>query len=214
MDKDELMGRDEYARHRGCAPNAVKKAEDDGRIAAAVVRENGTFVGIKWRIADELWAANTDPVEAARTSRASQAGELVLVPQGGDDPAQGGAEAGPAPIGNADQAEYLRARAQREGFQAKQAELEYLQAIGYLIPAKEQREVAQRRYRTLRDTVMNISERNASIVAAAARAASTNDEAAAHVHKLLNDEFKRVLHELSNAARAEVAGGVAEPVAA
>jgi hypothetical protein len=64
---DELMGRNEYARHRGCAPNAVAKAEEDGRIAAAVERDaEGKFLGIKWRQADELWARNTDLDQAIR----------------------------------------------------------------------------------------------------------------------------------------------------
>jgi len=213
VDQDELMGRNEYARHRGCAQNAVKKAEDDGRIAQAVVREGGVFVGIKWRLADQLWAANTDPVEAARTNRV-----LTLAPT---QPApfsvpelQPGDATPPLPAGNGDQADYLAARAKREGFQAKQAELEYLQAIGLLVPAGEMREVAYRRYRGLRDKLFNIPERNASVFAAAARAALTNEEAAARLHKLLNDDFRRVLDELSDVARAEAAGGTAERVAA
>jgi len=36
----------------------------------------------------------------------------------------------------------------------------------------------------------------------------------AQVHKLLTNEIKRVLHELSDVARAEITGGVAERVAA
>ena len=56
-----LMGRNEYARHRGCSPNAVTKAEESGRILAAVERtEAGEFIGIRWRQADELWEKNTD----------------------------------------------------------------------------------------------------------------------------------------------------------
>ena len=40
MSDDELMGLNAYARHRGCAPNAVVKAERSGRIKDAVVRDN------------------------------------------------------------------------------------------------------------------------------------------------------------------------------
>lgn len=212
-DQNELMGRNEYARHRGCAPNAVAKAENDGRIASAVVRdEAGTFVGIKWRLADELWASNTDPVESARTSAVlvvpqtsvgSTSGDLPLVAKGSDDATE---PAATAPAGNQDQQEYLRARAQREGFQAKQAELDYLRAIGLLVPADEAREAAFRRYRTLRDKLLNIPERVAPVVAA--------ERDPARVHKVLTDEIKRVLNELSAVARSEATGGIAERVAA
>lgn len=224
---NDLMGRNEYARHRGCAPNAVAKAEDDGRIATAVVRdEQGVFVGIKWRLADELWAQNTDPVEAARTRAAApiattkqgifpssddtDPGSAGLAPgldAGPTAPASGSdAPAPPLAPANADQADYLAARAKREGFQAKTAELEYLKAIGELVPAGEAREVAFRRYRTLRDKMLNIPERVASVIAA--------ERDPARVHKVLTDEIKRVLHELSETADAEVAGGAQERVAA
>ena len=212
---NELMGRNEYARHRGCAPNAVAKAEDDGRIAAAVVRdEKGVFVGIKWRLADELWTQNTDPVEAARSKVAPAHRDALALttPTPGSaaasvadasEPSPGMDAAGPA---SSDQADYLAARAKREGFQAKTAELEYLQAIAELVPAGEAREVAFRRYRTLRDKMLNIPERVASVIAA--------ERDPARVHKLLTDEIKRVLNELSENARAEVAGGTQERVAA
>lgn len=66
----ELMGRNAYARHRGCAPNAVSKAIESGRISAAVVYDTaGKFVGINWEAADALWAMNTDPGEAAKNGK-------------------------------------------------------------------------------------------------------------------------------------------------
>lgn len=65
----ELMGRNEYARHQGVAPNAVTKAIQSGRIARAVVWVNGRFSSIRWRLADELWKENTDPDQAWRTRR-------------------------------------------------------------------------------------------------------------------------------------------------
>lgn len=200
----DLMGRNEYARHRGCAPNAVKKAEDDGRIAAAVVRdEQGVFVAIKWQLADQLWAQNTDPAEAARTRPAAIAPVQQEILPSADAPAPGTEP--PAPT-STDQADYLASRAKRENFQAKTAELEYLQAIGELVPAGEAREVAFRRYRTLRDKMLNIPERVASVIAA--------ERDPARVHKLLTDEIKRVLNELSENARSEITGGTQERVAA
>jgi hypothetical protein len=67
MSEGELMGRNEYARHRGCAPNAVTKAVASGRIAKAVLwSQHGTIAAIRWRLADELWAANTDREQQRR----------------------------------------------------------------------------------------------------------------------------------------------------
>jgi len=64
----ELMGRNEYARHRGVAPHAVSKAIRTGRIARAVVYGPGGKVrAVKWRLADQLWLQNTDPVQSLRS---------------------------------------------------------------------------------------------------------------------------------------------------
>jgi hypothetical protein len=70
----ELMGRNEYARHQGVAPNAVTKAVRDGRIARAVVWEGGKIKAIRWRLADELWARNTDRAEALKSRRTEPPG--------------------------------------------------------------------------------------------------------------------------------------------
>ena len=57
----ELMTRKQYAAHQGVAPASVSKAIASGRISDAVVRDkSGRVKGIRWRLADELWAANTD----------------------------------------------------------------------------------------------------------------------------------------------------------
>ena len=66
--------------------------------------------------------------------------------------------------------------------------------------------MAQRSYRTLRDKILNIPDRVAAILAA--------ERDPARVHAALTAELKRVLHELSDDARAEAARGIAERVAA
>lgn len=64
----ELMGRNQYAKYRGCTPNAVSKAVKDGRITKAVIWEGGQIKAIKWRLADQLWRANTDPARVPISS--------------------------------------------------------------------------------------------------------------------------------------------------
>ncbi|MGE0705220.1 MAG: hypothetical protein AB7P22_14920 [Vicinamibacterales bacterium] len=73
--ESELMGRNQYARHRGVSPNAVAKAAKDGRITKAVIWRSGKIESIRWRQADELWAANTDPAQALRIKSAKSSGE-------------------------------------------------------------------------------------------------------------------------------------------
>jgi molecular chaperone GrpE (heat shock protein) len=219
---DELMGRNEYARHRRCSPNAVAKAEHDGRIAEAVVRgERGKFVGIKWDLADQLWSANTDPAEAAKSGKTieiSGAGQALskLDRAQADQPSADQALADQAladqaPVDQAPTAAdrdphgYYKARAERERYQAKQAELDYLQAIGELVSRRDLREMSARRYKGIREKFLNLPDRLTPVLAA--------ERDPARVHAELTSEIKRVLNELSDDARAEAARGAAERVA-
>lgn len=210
---ENWMGLRAYGRHRGVELSAVQKAISSGRVTAVRRNAAGRLTGIDQIAADVQWLKNTDPVESARTTdtlrpatnqaaHVAAAGELPLQredehrPQ---DPAPPAAEAG-KDFG------YLEARAKREQFQAKQAELDYLEAIGELVPKSELIEAATRRYRSIRDKLLNIPDRLAAILAA--------ERDPAVVHAALAKEIKQVLHELSDDARAEAARGVAESVAA
>jgi hypothetical protein len=201
---DELMGRNEYARHRGCAPNAVTKAEDDGRIAAAVVRdESGAFVGIKWRLADQLWAVNTDPGEAAKSGASTIAkgtavatdATLNLTPPQGE-------KADTAPPPSSDPHGFYEARARTEIFKAKQAELDYLEAVGLLVSSKDvEKEIAEI-FGTLKNNVLRIADRKAQILAA--------ETDPIRVHRLLSDEFRMVFDECSRRLASNAPGGPEE----
>lgn len=101
---------------------------------------------------------------------------------------------------------YLQHRARTEKFRSMQAELDYLQALGLLVPVGQFREATFRRYRMLRDKLLNIPDRVATVLAA--------ERDPTQVHQKLTEELKRVLSELSDDARAEAARGAAERVAA
>lgn len=203
----DLMGRNEYARHRKCAPNAVKKAEDDGRIRAAVKRdESGKFLGIDWRAADKLWALNTDPVQAGRSGQvlgapgAAQTSELQLgdVPPRTEPPAAADPEEG-------QQESYYVARAKREEYAAKEAELKYLKSIELLVSAEEVRTISARRYRALRDSLLAVVEQEAPVL---------EGLPAVQIRERLTRAFHKVLHELADHARAEAARRDPERLAA
>lgn len=218
------------------ALSAVQKAIDSGRVTAVRRDAKGRLTGIDRVKADQEWLKNTDPDQAARTqgihpasergaqlagpsaaeqlapasgNRDEPAAQLKLQPQGDER-----AEDGPLPAGGAAAAKeengkdfgYLEARAKREQFQAKQAELDYLEAIGELVPKAELTEAATKRYRAIRDKLLNIPDRLSAILAA--------EKDPIVVHTTLAKEIKQVLHELSDDARAEAARGVAESVAA
>lgn len=188
------MGRNEYARHRGCAQNAVKKAEDDGRIAAAVKRDNGVFVGIDWRLADQLWLQNTDLDQAIR----GNGGVLPLLPPGST--AAPAAAAGDRTRDEELRGDLLESKLRQQRADTELRELELAERRGELVSVEELSRVSTRRYRAIRDQVLGIPDRLAWL--------SREDRLK------LQAELKRVLHDLSNDARAEAADGAEERVAA
>jgi hypothetical protein len=204
----------EFARRREVRLSAVQKAIESGRISAAAVKRDGSrIVGIEFHQATADWNANTDPEQAARsgTVLGVPAGAMVapVVPAPVEqlDLAADKLDDVPAPApSDKDPHGYYAARAKREHNQAELAELELLAQLGKLVSVDEMRQVATRRYRTLRDKVLNIPDRIAAILAA--------EKDPARVHAALTTELKRVLHELSDDAHAEAAEGAAERVAA
>lgn len=205
-----------YARHRKVALSAVQKAIESGRVTA-VRRDGDRLMGINLIEADKQWLANTDPDQAARTKGISDAspgsvpvaGSSATVPPAPASPSREEPAAEPGLPPSAEQGKdfgYLEHRAKREEYQAKQAELDYLEAIGELVPKSELIEAAVRRYRSIRDKLQNIPDRLSAILAA--------EKEPAAVHAALAKEIKQVLHELSDDARAEAARGAAERLAA
>jgi len=203
----ELMGRNEYARHRGCSPNAVTKAEDTGRIAKAVVRdEDGTFIGIKWRLADELWALNTDPEQQLR-------GNGGVMPAGPETAAPGQMELDDGAAGDdqdalSDRDELVRQRAEKAALDNELTRLELAKKRGELVDVTAEREVRSRRYRAIRDKLLGMPDREAALLAAELQVD------AVQLHAALTRVIEKALHELSDDARTEAARGLEEPVAA
>ncbi|HUO43551.1 MAG TPA: hypothetical protein VMT94_01405 [Burkholderiales bacterium] len=186
-----LMGRNEYARHRNCSPSAVTKAMKSGRIEAAVQRDAaGNFVGINAALADQLWTSNTDPELALRTTP-SAAPEIIPPPA--------------TPRGNEGD-EFLVARARRENYAANTAELDYLEKIGRLTNVEDVRDENFMLWRELRDKLLNIPDRISTILA--------SEREPVRCHDLLTREIKRVLNERADAAAAAATEGTAEREAA
>lgn len=191
-----------FGKLRGVALSAVQKAIRDGRVTA-VKRDGDRIVGIDPVLATEQWNARTDPAQAARSGQVlggSLGLDLGAIAEKQAEPEPAKPRDGEDPHG------YYAARAKREEHQAALAELELLEQLGKLVSVDDLREVVGRRYRAMRDKILNIPDRVAAILAA--------EKDPARVHAALTAELKRVLHELSDDAGAEAAEGIAERVAA
>jgi hypothetical protein len=223
-----LLGRNQYARHRGCAPNAVSKAINSGRIRAAVTFDAaGKFVGIDAARADALWAGNTDPVEAARN------GKFYDQPQAAADdgitPRESGARADaagnerppvavqageldfqqPAPAASSkasDNDSYLKARSEREQYAAKSAQLDYLKTVGKLVEAAAVRREVGEALAQLKTSLLRVPERSAQLLAA--------EGDPARITRILGDELRMVLDECSRQFADDTADRVDEPAEA
>jgi len=195
-------------------------------------KADGTLCGIHATEAWPAWQRNTDQTQAERSgsgimntppprasdeitesaiehaARSAQGQQesrpAAPGPTGGPSGDAGLFEDGQAAVetGKKDPHGYLEHRAKTEEFRAKQAELEYLRDLGLVESVEEAREADFRLFRTLRDKLINIPDRVATILAA--------EREPTRVHQQLTEEIKRVLSELSNFAGAEAADGVAQ----
>jgi len=198
-------------------------AQWDANTDPAEAAKNGKFLGAETILGSETIGTPPPPrgelplgesaPNVAQGSHASlNTGLLAAVGPGaadaGDSPAGAGlaAATGAAPTQDKDPHGYYAARAERERINAAQQQLDYSKALGHLVSVAEVKQLSSRRYRAIRDRILNIPDRVAAVLAA--------EREPAQVHALLTVELKRVLHELSDDARTEAAGGVAVGVAA
>lgn len=210
----------EFARMRGVTLGAVQKAISSGRVKSVRRSGTGRLVAIELHAATREWNGNTDLDQATR------AGAPVLfrpdgigAPTAPESRADSGENQGVLPGndaysqasarnqgGSGDDERYLAARAKKQEFEAQQAELDYLEALGLIVSVEELQRVNARRYALVRDKLLNIPDRLATILA--------SERDAAKIHSTITGEIKRVLNELADAAESETAGGATERVAA
>lgn len=174
-----------YARHRGVSIRAVQKAIAANRITTTADKK------IDPVRADAEWQRNTNPKE-----------QINMAPRP-ERPERPAAKEQPAPAGVTDQApraiagdSYHKARAAREGYAARLAQIEYEQKIGKLVDRAAVEAEAFNRYRTFRDLILNIPDRIAPIIAA--------ESDTAKVHEILEAEIRTALNDFSNASTAPI----------
>jgi hypothetical protein len=159
-----------YARLRGCSLTAVQKAISSKRITTLA---DGT---IDPERANQEWAKNTFAGQTIHKPSAASSDRLPPVHEsavGSGDPVTA----------------YLRARAVKESFAARTAQLEYEERAGKLIPAVRASEYAATFSSIVKDGLMAMPDRISPMLAA------VDDEKA--IHRMLAAEVAAVLRKVS-----------------
>ena len=146
-----------YARYRGTSLSTVQKAIHTGRISTL---PDGR---IDSDVADGEWEANT------------KARPPAMRRQGADDGDTFGA------------AQYSKARAVREHYQARLAKIEYEERVASLVPKDEVKVAAFNKFRQFRDAMLNIPDRVAAMLAAETEEAKCYEILATEIRKALNE---------------------------
>jgi hypothetical protein len=123
-----------YAKHRGVAESAVRKAISQGRIS------KGTNGKIDPQKADNEWRKNTDPAQIKRT----------LPPENSDYIHRSVPLSGPS---------YQQSRAIKEAYSAKMIRLQFEKESKKLISVDEVKIVAFNAARMTRDRILNVPDR-------------------------------------------------------
>jgi hypothetical protein len=162
-----------YARTRGCTEGAVRKAIASKRITTLA---DGS---IDPERANQEWAKNTFAGQTVHSAKPTAAPERVAP-----------AHEPPSPSGDPVTA-YLRARAVKENFAARTAQLEYEERAGKLIPAVRASEYASSFSSIVKDGLMALPDRLAPMLAA------VDDEKT--IHRMLVAEVNAMLRKVSKA---------------
>lgn len=193
----DLVPLREFGRMIGVSGEAVRKAVDSGRIPREAMGEIKLSTGkvrpaIKnVELAISSWGANTNANHAGQRGkvRADKAAE----------PEQREAKESPlaAVAGPASASGFAKAKAVRETFQAKLAQLEFEERSGKLISTEKVRIAQFTQGQLIREAVLNIPDR-----IAAQLAAELGREVSAHVVRTVMDtELRNILIEVAKFGR-------------
>lgn len=182
----------EFGRSIGVSGEAVRKAIKTGRIPKEALGKNannGRPEIINPELARSAWGDNTNVAKAHQASQPRADKRQQEAPPPADLPA--------GPAGGANAANYAKARAVRETFAAKLAQLEFEERSGNLIPRDAVKLAQHSQGMRVREAVLNIPDR----VSAALAAALGRDIDPHIVHLTLESELRTILQELATYGR-------------
>ncbi len=192
------LSRRAYARHRGCAENAVRKAIASGRIS---VEADGTIDPAK---ADAQWAANTDPslqrgAHAPTAKAAARAPEQKPVPRAAIEAVQATlketGDAGAEGDGSGGDMTLVRAKLANEVIKASTARVRLQKMKGELVDRAKAQGTVFALARRERDAWVNWPARVAALMAA---------EIGVDAHRMETLLDKYVRQQLSDLAEIKV----------
>ncbi len=163
----------EYARHIGAAPSYVTKLKAQGRL---VLRDVGGRQVVDFDLSDRL-IRNTADLGRARNGANAAPGRAPSAP------------IAPLADGGRVDAIFRQAQAQERAFIAKKTELEYRKMAGELVSADEVRNEVARLAASLRESILQLPSRLATILGA--------ESDAGKCHELLDSELRQVLQQLA-----------------
>lgn len=156
------MSVSDYAKHRGVTHHAVQKAISSGRIQGAKTgKSKNAKVMVDKEAADATWDKNKS-----------------LPNQGNGQPQ------------SSDGAVYSKARAAREAFNAKLAEIEYREKSGQVVDTDKAKILFFNIAKTVQQNILNIPDRISAIVAA-----ENNPKV---VHDIISHELRVALQGLAD----------------
>ena len=172
-----------YAAHRGISHVSVLKAIKSGRI------EKAADGSIDVATADVDWEKNTNPGQQA-SQHHHAAARPATAPVSSSPLAS--VESIPESRSAAGSLDYSKARAVRENYLARMAKLDFEERSDKLMSRDEVEVAAFKKFRDFRDSMLNIPDRMASVLAA--------ESDPTRVHSLLSDEIRKMLTEFADAA--------------
>lgn len=181
-----------YARRRAVRLSAVQKAIESRRVHGAAIREEGgRITGIDPELADQQWAQNTDPVEAARSGKLPPAAVPVA-------PAPGATLEKPAAELAGDQGNFLAARLKGVELDNRMKELNELERVGVLVARAVVNQEFSEIFSQLKSAVFRVPDRKAQALAA--------ETDPVRVHRMLSDELRTIFDEFSRQLTEPAAG--------
>ena len=177
-----LMSLRQYAKHRGCSLSAVQKAIDTRRIVVAKEETRGqkTFKFVNSINADYDWENNTDPTQQRTATRkdkgiqeklspnsptpsSDNSQQLNLFPDASkDNKHTGGGESKNSFTTTGDM--YNKARAVRETWEAKKAELEYRKMLNELVDVEQIRTLLFTFSSDIKQNILTVPSRITSLI--------------------------------------------------
>jgi hypothetical protein len=174
----------QYARHRGCSPQAVSDAVAQLRISVVKVTKNGKVVElIDPEVADVEWNQNT------RTQFRNRQAELKFSPEEDEDEEESDQAASSINFGPGNPPSLIESRAWSEAYKAKISQVEYERAVKAVLPTDKVEQVWTKILSTFRARMLGIPPKIAPQLQGL--------ESVVEIEKIIKDQIYEALNELS-----------------